>query len=189
MNDRLFEREFVFHGQSFEDVVGEAKPLNDAVGRIAMNFGELEDVLCSCITHLLGTDPEKGLTVTSEMSYKAKVHVLASLIKKEYEVKELEISESDFQDLLYMCTKSEELRNKLLHSSWVYDLTKKDIEIRRRKTTAKMKHGFRNEEEPLTPGQVLEMADYIIATAVYLEEFFVACYMNYENQLVKVVYE
>lgn len=178
----------MFHGYSFEEAVGSADPLNDAVGRIAMNFGEIEEVLSSCISYLLGTDPEKGLIITCEMSYRAKVQVLASLVKKEYEKYELEISHSDFKDLLYMCTKSEELRNKLLHSSWIYDHSKSHVEIRRRKTSAKMKHGYKQDEEPLTPGQVLEMADYIITTAMYLEEYFISCYDNYERLLESVVH-
>jgi len=188
MKENLYDKEFVFHGYSFEEAVGNATPLNDAVGRIAMNFGELEEVLSSCINHLLGTEPDKGLIITSEMSFKAKVHVLASLVKKEYEQSKLAISHSDFKDLLYMCTKSEELRNKLLHSSWVYDHSKTHMEIRRRKTSAKMKHGYKQDEEPLTPGQVLEMADYIITTAVFLEEYFIGCYSNYERLLERVIH-
>ncbi|WP_369160801.1 hypothetical protein [Candidatus Thiodiazotropha sp. LNASS1] len=188
MKDKQYDKVFVFHGYSFEEAVGSADPLNDAVGRIAMNFGELEEVLSSCINHLLGTEPEIGLIITSEMSFKAKVHVLASLVKKEYEINELKISHSDFKDLLYMCTKSEELRNKLLHSSWIYDHSKSHVEIRRRKTSAKMKHGYKQDEEPLTPGQVLEMADYIITTAMYLEDFFIGCYDNYECLLESVIH-
>lgn len=184
MKNKLYDKEFVFHGDSFEEEVGEAHPLNDAVGRIAMNFGELEEVLSSCICHILGTEPEKGLIVTSEMSFKAKVHVLASLVKNEYKKQELAIPQSDFNDLLYMCTKSEELRNKLLHSSWVYDHSKGHMEVRRRKVSAKMRHGYKNDEEPLTPGQVLEIADYIITTAMNLEEFFIGCY---EEQYVRLL--
>jgi hypothetical protein len=62
-----------------------------------------------------------------------------------------------------MCNKSEELRNRLLHSSWVYDQSKK--EVRRRKLSIRGRRGFIREEEPLNPGQVLDIADYIIYTA------------------------
>lgn len=188
MNEPYYQKDFKYTGFSFEEAVGDAEPLNDAVGRIAMNFGALEEALSSSIIYLLGTDTQKGLTITSEMSFKSKLHVMASLIKQEYEKKPLSFPESDFQDLIKMCSKSEELRNKLLHSSWVYDHSKKTSEIRRRKVSAKIKHGYKKDEEPLTPGQVLDIADYIIYTSESVYEFFLACFDGYEKALEDVIY-
>lgn len=188
MLEKFYDREFKYTGTSFVEAVGNAEPLSDAVGRIAMNFAALEDEISSGITYLLRTTPEKGLLITGEMSYRAKVNVMASLMRMEYKTGTLTdpIPEEDFNDLLYMCQKSEELRNRLLHSSWVYDHAKK--EVRRRKLSAKTNKGFVHDEEPLTPGQVLDIADYVIYTAVSVDEYFTGTYEDYESLLAHVVY-
>lgn len=153
-----------------------------------MNFSVLEDEVSSAITYLLQTTPTKGLLITGEMSYRAKINVMASLMRTEYQTGTLTepISEEDFNDLLYMCQKAEELRNKLLHSSWIFDHAKK--EVRRRKLSAKMKNGFVHQEEPLKPGQILDVADYISYTAVSVDEYFTHTYADYKSLLAHVVY-
>lgn len=176
---KRFQREFRYNGYSFEEMVGEAHPLNDAIGRIAINFADLENEVSYAITHLLKTTHDKGLLITSEMAFKAKVNVLAALMKTAYSALEVKdpTSEPDFQDLLYMCNKSEEMRNRLLHSSWVY--RRAEDSARRIKRSAKTKRGYVQEDEPLTPGQVLDMADYIIYTAISIDEFFECEFENY----------
>lgn len=184
---KLYQVEFEYSGYSFEEQT-EADPLNDAVGRVAMNFGDLEDVLSSCITYLIGAESEKGLTVTSEMPFKAKLHVLVSLIRKEYETRELAISASDFADLITMCTKSEEFRNTILHSSWIYDHSGPKTTVLRRKRSAKLRRGYQEHEEPLTPGQVLDIADYIVTASWNLDEYFISCFEDYRRLLEHVRY-
>jgi len=188
MREKYYQKECVYTETTFEDAVGDAEPLNDAIGRIAMNFASLEDEISSAITYLLKTPTEKGLLITSEMSFRAKVNILSSLMQMEDQSAGLldPFSGEDFDDLLYMCRKSEELRNKLLHSSWVYDHSKR--EVRRRKLSAKNKKGFVREEEPFTTGQVLDIADYIIYTAMSVEEFFAAIYRDYKSCLNRVIY-
>jgi hypothetical protein len=186
--EKFYAREFKYSGTSFEEAVGDAEPLHDAVGRIAMNFAALEDEISSGIIYLLRTTSEKGLLITGEMSYHAKVNVMASLMRMEYKTGAItaQVPEEDFNDLIYMCQKSEELRNRLLHSSWVYDHAKK--EVRRRKLSAKTNKGFVHDEEPLTPGKVLDIADYVIYTAGSIEEFFTITYDDYKSLLPHVVY-
>lgn len=183
----MFDKEFRYSGATIEETTGEAEPLNDAVGRIAMNFARLEEEVSSAITFLLKVSTKKGHLVTCEMSFKAKLNVMASLMRLEHESGNLRSSvpDSNFGALLYMCNKSEELRNKLLHSSWVYDHTRN--EIRRRKLSAKSRRGFVHEEEPLMAGQVLDIADYIIYTAMSVEEFFLHMFPGYRSSFVSVL--
>ena len=68
MLKKFYDKEFKYSGTSFEHAVGDAEPLNDAVGRIAMNFAALEDEVSSGIIYLLSTTPHKGLLITGEMS-------------------------------------------------------------------------------------------------------------------------
>lgn len=181
---RHLDREFEYTGSSFEEMVT-PEPLHHAVGAIAINFAVLEDEVSSAIAYLLRTDSEKGLLITGEMSYRAKVNVMASLVRMTYKFGLLDTgySEDDFQDLLYMCFKSEELRNRSLHSSWVFDRVTK--EVRRRKLSAKAKKGFLREEEPLTAGQVMDIADYIFYTAYSVDEFFGSAFPGYEQLLAR----
>jgi len=180
-------REFKYTGSSFEETVGEAEPFHDAIGRISLNFSELDAECASAITFLLKTSVDRGHLVTSEMSFKAKLGVLSSLVRLEYQVENqgFPIPLKTFEDLLYMCQKSEELRNKLMHSSWVHDHANQ--QVRRRKLSAKMKRGFQNDEEALTPGQILDIADYISVTTEYFERFFHTTYPEYSSTLPKII--
>ena len=38
MREKYYQKECVYTETTFEDAVGDAEPLNDAIGRIAMNF-------------------------------------------------------------------------------------------------------------------------------------------------------
>lgn len=180
-----FTKEFKYSGYSFDEQTTPSE-LNSAMGSLAMNFSVLEDELSSAVICLLGAKPEKGLVATSEMSFRVKLNVFSSLINEKFLFRKFAFSKEEFSDLLYMCTKSEELRNKLLHSSWVHDNVKK--EIRRRKLSAKVKRGFKHDEEPLTAGQVLDIADYVIYTAVSVEEFITNCFPDYKRPLIHHVY-
>lgn len=180
-----FIKDFRYSGCSFSEAT-EPSELNSAIGSLAINFSVLEDELSSAVICLLGTKTEEGLAVTSEMSFKSKLNVFSSLMKRKLEFGGYAYSPSDFRDLLAMCTKSEEFRNRLLHSAWVHDHAKK--EIRRRKHSAKISKGFRHDEEPLTPGQVLDIADYIIYTAVSVEEFIMNCFPEFKRPLESIVY-
>lgn len=187
MTEKLYQRELHHSGLSFEEIIGAADPLCHAVGSIAMNFAVLENEISSAITYLLRVTAEKGLLVTAEMSFRAKLDVMASLMLLEYKAATdpYPIPEADFKDLLHMCQQSEELRNRLLHSSWVFDHAKD--EVRRLKLSAKRKNGFVRHEEPLTPGQVVDIADYIIYSATMIDEFFSATYEDYEKLLPEFV--
>ena len=180
-------KEFFYTGSTFEEAVGEALPFHDAVGRIAINFSELEAECASAVSFLLKTSVDRGHLVTSELSFKAKLGALSSLVRLEYEVESraFPVPLKEFEDVLYMCQKSEELRNKLMHSSWVRDHAKQ--EVRRRKLSAKMKRGFKRDEEALTAGQILDIADYISETTEYLERFFCTTYSNYSSTLPHVI--
>lgn len=182
---KYFERDFKYTGCEFSEMTNPSE-LNSAVGSLAMNFSTLEDEISSAVICLMDCKIEEGLVVASEMSFRAKLSVFSSLMRSRYQQEEFPFSEKEFEDLLYMCSKSEEMRNRLLHSSWVYDHAKK--QVRRRKLSAKMKKGFRHEEEPLTAGQVLDIADYIIYTAMSIEEFVANCFPGYEPPLRQFVW-
>lgn len=180
-----FVKEFKYSGCSFSEMTAPSE-LTAALGTLAANFSLLDDELSSALICVLGVNVEKGLALTSEMSFKAKLNVFSAIMKAEIRIGGMPFSGEDLDDLVTMCVKSEEFRNRLLHSSWVHDHAKR--EVRRRKLTTKIGSGFKHVEEPLTPGQILDIADYIVYTAVSVDEFIMGCFPEFEKPLVQVVY-
>jgi hypothetical protein len=180
-----FNKEFEYSGLSFSEITTPSE-LNSAVGSLTMNFSMLEDELSSALICVLGVNVEKGLALTSEMSFKAKLNIFSAIMEAEILIGGMPFSKDDLDDLISMCVKSEEFRNRLLHSSWVHDHAKQ--EVRRRKLATKISTGFRHTEEPLTAGQVLEIADYIVYTAVSVDEFIMNCYPEFKKPLESIIY-
>ena len=85
------------------------------MGRISLLFAYLEDGISNFITMLLGVDNETGRAITSEVSFKQKLHMLGSLFLLKYEnitPKDLpyrtpEQVKEFFQEILKKCRKAE----------------------------------------------------------------------------------
>ena len=180
-----FIKEFKYSGDSFSDMTSPSE-LNSAIGSLAANFSLLDDEISSALICVLGISAQKGLALTSEMSFRAKLNVFSALMEAELRVVGMSFSAEDLEDLVAMCVKSEEFRNRLLHSSWIHDHAKR--EVRRRKLTTKISVGFKHTEEPLTPGQILDIADYVVYTAVSVDEFILNCFPEFKKPLERVIY-
>ena len=181
-----FQKEFKYSETSYYENDGPSE-LQSSIGSLAMNFSMLEDELSFAVICVLGITVEKGLSLTSEMSFKAKLNIFSTVMKTEIQTLKTPFSLDDLNDLIAMCTKSEEFRNRILHSSWVFDFAKN--EIRRRKLASKISYGFRHVEEPLNAGQVQDIADYIVHTAVMIDEFIINCFPEFKKPLKQHVYE
>ena len=185
MRTPYFIKEFKYSGCAFSEMTSPSE-FTAAIGAIAVNFSLLEDELTSALVCVLNVNVEKGLALACEMSFKAKLNVFSAIMEAEIRRGGMPFRIEDLSDLVAMCVKSEEFRNRLLHSSWVHDHQKR--EVRRRKLATKISSGFRHIEEPLTPGQILDIADYIVYTAVSLDEFIMNCFPAFKKPLVQVVY-
>jgi len=166
---------FRYHGSSFEEMVGDPQPLPAAVGEVALSFSDLEQNASTKIAALLRADPVASATVTAQLSFKAKVDLLASLLKLRFTQTPFNVGanepEAALRELVALLTQCEELRNRVMHSTWRPSPQEKGT-VRRVKETARAKHGFRQEFEDLTPGNVLDISDYIIYGSNALDEFF-----------------
>jgi hypothetical protein len=181
-----FIKEFKYSGNSFSEMTSPSE-LNSAIGSLAANFSLLDDEISSALICVLGISIQKGLALASEMSFRAKLNVFSALMGAELRVGGgMSFSSEDLEDLVAMCVKSEEFRNRLLHSSWIHDHAKR--EIRRRKLATKISTGFKHTEEPLTPGQILDIADYVVYTAVSVDEFILNCFPEFKKPLEQVIY-
>jgi hypothetical protein len=150
-------------GRSFTERGGVPDELFTAIGMIAVTFSELEDRVSEAIVSLLGINHGTGNIVVAEMSFRAKINLFASLIRHCEADRSFTIPNAPVAEVLQeLCTnilKAEELRNTVMHSSWV-GLDMCDEKIVRRKVTAKLKQGFRIAEEEVDSGYLLDIVEF-----------------------------
>jgi hypothetical protein len=167
--------DFCRTGYSFEERTGDADPVSAAIGRITLWFSQLEDNLSTAVHRLLKLDLEMGEIVTSELSFKAKVHLMASLARKHIPTRRFNTGDIDAEELLdelvARCFKAEELRNQVLHSSWIGPFLS-DGKVFRRKVTAKASRGLHVHQEEMDAGYLLDVADFICCVGDYVNEYF-----------------
>jgi hypothetical protein len=133
-----------------------------------VSFSELEDRLSEAIDSLIGGNDGTGSIVAAELSFRAKVNLFASLVRhradgRYFTVPDAAVSEV-LQELCNNIFKAEELRNAVLHSSWI-ELDMSDGKVVRRKATAKSKHGFRVTEEEIGSGYLLDVVEFTSVVA------------------------
>jgi len=167
-----FFRDFERTGQGFAERVGDPDEFHDAMGRIALNFSDLENTASIVIVLLSSTKPEVGHILSAELSFRQKIDVLASLARQRLAV----LSNSSIRpidddeyitDIVRMCSQAEQLRNAYLHSSYG--------DGERAKLSAKAKHGLRVHREQVDASVLLDVADYIAMVADELETVPMIC--------------
>ena len=162
-------------GYSFEERTGDPDSFSSGIGRIVLSFSELETQLSKSIIQCLELDDKRGLIVTSELSFKNKVHLLTSLIRHMSSVWKFNTGDDDqiesWKKVSTMCFRSEHLRNQIMHSEWSRPYIT-DLKVDRIKVTAKARKGLHKQIETLDSGDMLDISDYIITVAYFVREFF-----------------
>jgi hypothetical protein len=161
-----FFHDFERTGEGFAERVGDPVEFYDAMGRIALNFSDLENTSSIVIVLLSSTDPEVGHILAAELSFRQKIDVLASLARQRSAVlSNTSVRPADddeyITDIVRMCFQAEQLRNTYLHSSYG--------NRERVKLSAKAKNGLRVHREQVDAGVLLDVADYIAMVAGELE--------------------
>lgn len=166
---------FMPSGDSFEIRVGRADSFSASVGRVVICFSWLEEELSKGIVKLTQTSQEIGNIITTELSYKNKVHLFAALVRhlaKEYIFNTGSFITLEAIDALETnCFKAEELRNQVVHSSW-HGPTYKTKNAIRRKQSLRAKKGFVLHLEKMDSGNILDIADFFSCVRSDIEEFF-----------------
>ena len=162
-------------GASFEERTGDPDTFSAGIGRIVLNFSELECQISNGIITCLELDAERGRIVTSELSFKSKVHILSSLVKYLVPKWKFNVGNNDalecWTKIEKQCFRAEEKRNQIMHSEWSGPYLK-DLKADRIKYTAKARSGLKKQVESINSGDMLDIADYIIYIAVLVEEYF-----------------
>jgi len=151
-------------GDSFSDRTGDPDEFSCAIGRIAIWFSGLEDEISKTIGFLLGVDDTTCEIVTSEASFKNKIHLLASLVRKRFPTSMPFYDGLTLDDYLKEFVarvfEAEQMRNQIMHSSWAGPFLR-DQRAERRKVTAKASRGHQATSEVVDSGYLLDIADYI----------------------------
>lgn len=166
-----FYDDTIHHGESFAERIGNPEELDAAIGRVIESFSFLEESLENVITMLLDVDNEIGEIVTAELSFKGLLNLFSSLFKHKHDrgdfVVEGEDPEERFRELLKLCYRAEEERNRIVHSSYV-------ARRYRVKKTAKARSGLRTTVENLDASRMLDISDFIGSVGVYVQELPIA---------------
>ena len=162
-------------GDSFEERTGVPDAFSAAIGRINLNFSDLEDRVALEIGKLFKIDESLAQIITCELSFKNKLHILSSLVRHFLRTRKFNTGHGDplevLSELIGLCFKAEELRNQIFHSSWSGAYLR-DEKAKRRKVTAKARRGLNIHHEEIDSGYLLDIADFIICVSVDVEEFF-----------------
>ncbi len=119
---KYFE-EFHPSGYTFRERIGEPNAFDAGIGRIALCFADLEEILSNTLLQLLVLTPRYGWIFTSELSFKNKVDMMASLVRQRLPTTRFNVANDPpgevLNELVKILFQAEELHNRIMHSSWV----------------------------------------------------------------------
>lgn len=151
----------------------ETDDFTKSLGLLIIAFSDLENEIEKLIHKILGLNNDIGTILTVELSYKNKVFLIASLMKKMKEsIKENidpEYLDQFIDEFIKMLFKCEELRNQLTHSLY---LDYNDEGATRIKVTAKTS-GHKRQEEKIETSYILDVYDFIVSSKMYVEDIIV----------------
>ncbi len=171
---KYFE-EFLPSGFTFRERIGEPNAFDAGIGNIALRYSDLEEIVSNTLLQLLVLIPRYGRIVTSELSFKNKVDMMASLVRQRLPSTRFNVGDDPpvevLDELVKILFQAEELHNRIMRSSWVCTRLKDDrwtsVNL-----TAKASHGLSEQSVEMGPDEVLDIADYIGYVGLIVEEFF-----------------
>lgn len=160
---------------SFRERVGAPDALSSGIGRVIINFQLLDEEINHSIHWILRSRKSACDIITAGLSFRNKVDLLFCLIE-EYKDKILFNTphvpmghKIYIKELRNAITKCEELRNSIVHSSYlgIYWTYEKAMRV---KKSIKTLEGLRVIKESISGDNLLDIADYIIYISMELEE-------------------
>ncbi len=172
-------------GFTFEERTGAPDSFSSGIGRIVLTFSELDSQISRGIIKCLELDETRGRIVTTEISFKNKVYILSSLVKHLSQQWKFNVGNNDalkcWEKLEKQCFRAEEKRNQIMHSEWTGPYLRY-LKADRIKYSAKAKAGLKKQIETIDSSGMLDIADYIITVAIYVEEFFLEISSRNESE-------
>lgn len=128
---------------------GTSASVFEAIGEAVNGIEQLDDQIVNAISFLLRRGEQVGRIVTTELSFRAKVNLLAVLFAHDRPRSEYL---SELRELTAAFLQVEERRNQIVHSMWRRGSD--GLGMTRIKHTARGKQGLRMQCETLEPDQV-----------------------------------
>lgn len=142
-----------------------------ALGRIAVNFAQVESLSVSFLGSLLAPqDPITGDTVTANMSFRNLVSLLSSLHR--HRVDDAALQER-LDEHLRRALSLEEKRNTVTHSTWSPHPEDPTVVMRWKNTAAKGK-GLRRQAQRMTAAELHTIADELQELSADITRFMIS---------------
>lgn len=114
------------------------------IGRVSVNFSNLELLVSAFISKLASDDPKIGAIIASEMSFRNLLNAFSSLYQ--YKIKDVNLV-NKLNEIIKLLGNAEEKRNQLIHST--YASPHGEDKMVRIKITAKQNKGLKFTHEPI----------------------------------------
>lgn len=145
-----------------------------SLGKVVVAFQGLERSVEQLLFCSLTVPYSQFTMLVSEMSFKAKLNVLCSVLKELHSendtVFDLGAVHCVVDEIRKNCTNCEEVRNRLVHSHWVPGFRKAPDLVMRTKDSAKSKKGYKLSAEAITAGGLDEEIELIESTSGFLKD-------------------
>lgn len=153
-----------------EEINNEVEKLINYLGWVVHNFNHLERTLAMCVSILVDpSDPQIGRIVTAGKAYSAMVDLFSALSLYRLESVMNRKLENDLNSLLKRLTEANELRNKVVHSQYLYGVQEKSL--RRSKLSIRIKKGVKLDDANINSKTVYELSKDIQRLTVDLRKF------------------
>jgi hypothetical protein len=170
-----FEHFNSIYKEGYDERLGEPDHLSSAIGLISIAFQNLEEEISKGISKMLAVSEDIGDIITSELAFKVKLNLFASLIHK------LKLTcnfntipnhqEEHITEFVKALSKCEELRNRVMHSTFI--ATAIGTQYIRQKKTSRAKKGLVLVNETIDIYHLLNIYDFIASVSMAIDEFFI----------------
>jgi hypothetical protein len=165
---------FEWSRETFEERIGEPEAFEAAVGKIAMNFSDLEHTVGRFVRYLTGLQPGRPTIDPVSLSFGRKVDLLASTVSELKDVLPFNTgpapADEFFGELEHNCIQADALYRQIMGARWGGRRENGAIEMLGSDNSA----GEQNEQSigALNAHQLLDIADFICCVEMELDQFF-----------------
>ncbi len=153
-----------------EEVNQEAHDLIYALGGVVHDFNHLESDLALCIALLVDPiDPETGRVITAGKAYSALVDLFNALVLHRLKSRIRRSLEKDLDVLVKRLTEVNEMRNKVVHSQYLYGVQQQSFQ--RSKLSLRSKKGIKVDEVNINSIEMRQLSKTIHRLSFDLRKF------------------
>lgn len=165
---------FEWTGETFEERIGPPDSVEAAVGKISMNFADLEHTTNRLIRDIAQFEPGRPTIDPSTLSFRQKIGVLESTVSRLKDFVPFNTghaqTEEFFDELNYICVEADVLYREVMGARWGRRHKNGGIELL--KSVDLVSDSSENRVAVLDAHKLLDIADFIYLVEDELETFF-----------------